>query len=396
MASITNNLGPRSHKRRELLTHVVATTPFPIMKQYGFTITKSYYKTLQSQPNQLHHKHNGSQWFHREQLQHFLMNHSVPAANEIRVHNGDRVAARVLTMSKRELHQQFQLEWGEISFTCFRKAIPPFYIKPRRKTDMCDHCAKGEREAKLLQQEQDQARRAILQQSVDFYHHHLARVKQQRQLYHSDLTNLQPGEMLLVIDFKENLKLRAPLEESRDFYSSQFRSVFGVMMVFNHNGNIRKKYIDFISESLSKDTVAAIDCLDLLLESADFKSISPRLIKFWCDCGGTFRSKAFLHYTLVHLPEKKIATEVNFFAEKHGKSDIDGHFSRISVALEEGTRYSAVSNTEELISMFKKHFTGTQTNADFIEYRFIPNRREYKSMHVPNVQDFYYFKVIFH
>lgn len=76
-------------------------------------------------------------------------------------------------------------------------------------------------------------------------------------------------------------------------------------------------------------------------------------ITMWCDCGPHFRNKEMLLYAFNLQQTRKIEVELQYFVEKHGKSDVDSWFSVVSRALEDWTKRDGVltDTTDQLIEV---------------------------------------------
>ena len=83
------------------------------------------------------------------------------------------------------------------------------------------------------------------------------------------MNNLKYQERILIIDFKENLKIGGgPREIPKEFYNKQPYSILGMYLIYcDKNNNIKKKYINYFSAILSHDGLFIKDCLSQLLTS---------------------------------------------------------------------------------------------------------------------------------
>ena len=67
------------------------------------------------------------------------------------------------------------------------------------------------------------------------------------------------------MDFKENLRLkRGYREKGFYFYDQPQRALFGVLCIYKEGETLKKKYINFVSEVLNKDSQYVMDCFSLL------------------------------------------------------------------------------------------------------------------------------------
>ena len=146
-----NNMGTRTHEKQLLLSALTKSFSYQQLKHNGLSISQKTYtnhKRAQYNPNttpttKLAHL--------KPKIEPFLIKHSSSASNETRTINKVKHPARILSLPRKQLHAMFVGENGYISMSSFRKCIPRYYIKAHRKTDMCDHCDKGEHDVVLLE-----------------------------------------------------------------------------------------------------------------------------------------------------------------------------------------------------------------------------------------------------
>ena len=73
-------------------------------------------------------------------------------------------------------------------------------------------------------------------------------------------------------------------------------------------------------------------------------------------------------YILLELPAKNYSTSQNFFAEYHGKSDIDGHFGLLQRVFNEYERKNDVTSIHVVAYCFWEFFFEAYTDAYFEIY----------------------------
>ena len=86
-------------------------------------------------------------------------------------------------------------------------------------------------------------------------------------------------------------------------------------------------YISYFSNLLSNDSLFSGDVLDEIVYSLNQRFTN---IHVFTDCGPHFRSKEFLYRVKDLSKRTNKVISLNFFAEYHGKSVVDGHFGRLS------------------------------------------------------------------
>lgn len=72
------------------------------------------------------------------------------------------------------------------------------------------------------------------------------------------------------------------------------------------------------------------------------------------DCGPHFRSKEFIHRVKKLACEKNMYISLNFFAENHGKSIVDGFFGRLSVMFKSIDHKYSIKDVEDLKLKFEE------------------------------------------
>lgn len=133
--------------------------------------------------------------------------------------------------------------------------------------------------------------------------------------------------------------------EGRTFYSRPQRTVFGATLLYREREGQRLKahYFDVVSAVLTHDSWITIQWLKEIFACDVWQQFKPlQQLHFWMDNGPAhFRTGVTFHYLVNHVAEdagvsKKLT--INYFAENHGKSICDCHFSMISKALNEWTK----------------------------------------------------------
>jgi hypothetical protein len=113
------------------------------------------------------------------------------------------------------------------------------------------------------------------------------------QQFKTDKQNLNDNEIIILMDFKENFRLnKGPRELGHNFFSQPQRSLFGMMIWYKENVDIKSKNLDFFSEVLNKDSQYVKDCFTLLEDMEWFQLLQVKKIRFWMDnCGAHFKTK---------------------------------------------------------------------------------------------------------
>lgn len=344
----------------------------------------------------------------------FLDQHSQPAACRTVKVTGVHVPARILQLTYSELHRSWQQQHSGVltSQSAFNAAIKSLRLyKPvsKRSTDMCDHCMEGRSHNAALDRQLLQHRstcvfaytirqQLLLLQSTSavpptlssvqsaaasspchchlestdvnatlallpvmcFYLHHRSIKQQVSSEYKRQQASLQPGHVLITMDYKENIKVNvAPDEASRVFYHQSQRTVLGFLLQYVNSTTQRlhNHYVDVISSSLTHDATFALECLHLVVQQHVLPQ-SLHTIHVWCDSGRHFRCSEFAAGVTCTLPTlhraHQLSTHLHYFAEKHGKSAVDGHFSLLSRWLKQAAAQQQILTTSELIRALER------------------------------------------
>jgi hypothetical protein len=152
---------------------------------------------------------------------------------------------------------------------------------------------------KRLERETDENNRADLELEIQRSYHHRLKKDSRREDFNTDKKNLKIGEALIVMDFKENLRLnRAPQELGRDFYNAPQRAVFGLVVWFRRGEDLVKQEVDIVSECLNKDSQFVRESVDILRNDLEFwQQLNIKSVNVWTDnCGSHFKTKEMMAY----------------------------------------------------------------------------------------------------
>lgn len=230
-------------------------------------------------------------------------------------------------------------------------------VKPRNRTDLCSICHQYE----LLQ---SQWRKSTvpgtlppnLDQERRKFEAHKARYLTQRQQYVSQRTSLAPREVLLVIDFKENIKY--PImkdQEGKDFYRQrQITCLSCVCYKRSYTGDMEETIFTFFSTCTKHNGSFTIHALEHLFQKSYFNDIT-RVI-WWSDGGPHFKNREvitkLLYTGFSQHPEMMVT--VNFFAPSHGKSSVDGIFGFFAHLLKDWLPKRGLQSIEQISSFFQR------------------------------------------
>lgn len=290
-----------------------------------------------------------------------------------------------LSENKHTLYYKFKQAFPKIklSKSSFYNYIPNYFKYSSKKTDQCDICEQGKKNLQKLFKLQTEIHKDCnektrylcisdlcsgfqkiesvvlekyenIQKNIQIYNSHKKHTQQQRKKYNNIVENLAEDSCVLVIDFKENLRLGGgPVETNKLFYSKSLCSVLGFVLIKKEKNKIEHSYYDFFSTNLSHDSLFVKQCFDLFLQQEEMKKFKD--INIWTDCGPHFLSKEFAQYALNDIPLKyQKNIEWNLFGEYHGKSVVDGHFGLLSRFFSEIEKQKNINCIDELIVELRK------------------------------------------
>ena len=265
-----------------------------------------------------------------------------------------------------------------ISISSFYKLIPNNIIKSKKQTDMCNICnlEKSLEKNKNHCLENNIEVPDIINRDLDSINQHKLFYNHQYKEYNEDINNLDANSCVVVIDFKENIKIGGgPIETNNCFYEKNPISLLGFAVVSKENNKIKYEYHDYLSEILSHDSLFSGKCLLNLLKKDRFKGIKN--LKVWSDNGNHFRSYEFLYYLFKEVPKIiKGSVKFNRFVECHGKSIVDGHFGVLSKLFKQKEKELYINDINELKRCFEEEeerkglFKSSINNSDVSQKAF--------------------------
>lgn len=245
-----------------------------------------------------------------------------------------------------------------------------------------------------------------LKQIAEQFEMHKNIVDQQRRSFNEKRIEIQPDELMIVVDFKENIRLGGGPEEcGQDYFTRQQCSVLGMAVVY-WNQVIKQpsvEYIDFFSDILSHDALFVSSCIGNVLHNfinRKFRNLNLKKVHFWNDTGRHFQCGELAHYLLKVVPvEYNIQVTWNFFGEHHGKSIVDGHFGMLSKLIKDIENWHQVRTMDDLIFLLrqkerqiKEPQVGEQVMWHFNNYDRISRPNIIELLQIKNMCDFYYFE----
>ena len=156
-----------------------------------------------------------------------------------------------------------------------------------------------------------------------------------RAKYNHDIDHILPHEMVMVMDYKQNLVVgHCADEEHWVFKHLSQRTCLNITVFFKFH----VFRFDVISDCLRHSSLFSKTALKKIMDEPPMqhaiKEYNINTIKIWSDNAKHFKSNKFLYCPLVELMHHKTylfhQISMNYFAPYHGKSDCDAHFGNIS------------------------------------------------------------------
>src|SRR5579871_5497428 len=165
--------------------------------------------------------------------------------------------ARYLNNSISNLYKKYKQDnlTKKISRSSFYNNILKEYKKAKKFTDLCPICEGHKKnmqywrslKSKLSIKTFQLININILKIEIKYSKYHKIFIDIQRAYFHTEIFNLKSQYNILLIDFKEDLKLRGSLNKlNQDFYNRKNYLVLGICLIYKDNNNkIKKEYNDF-------------------------------------------------------------------------------------------------------------------------------------------------------
>ncbi|CAF1001538.1 unnamed protein product [Brachionus calyciflorus] len=231
---------------------------------------------------------------------------------------------------------------------------------------------------------------------------HIDIAQRQRNVYNLNRKNLPDSTILIEIDWKQKIVIgMSPRQISREYRKQQQRTLLGFGIYHRDDNNLIKLInVDIIASFLSQKGKDVVSAFRFLRGQEMFKKIDKKKYIIWTDAGTHFRCADFLHYLFNELANEEIIVQYNIFAEKHGKSSRDQHFSVISNFIRQESFIRKLSCSQDIVDAIHKHQLLSNKNRenkklDLIEtYAFIIEPSSQKKGNIrciENINNYYNF-----
>ena len=256
-----------------------------------------------------------------------------------------------------DLFFKFKKENQNISESTFRYYLKNYFkIKNSNNyNDYCNTCYQHK----------------IHQLNDEFYQIHINNKVYQKEKFKTDIQNLKKNEILIVLDFKQNIKLGNNIQPTNEFYAPIEKSVLGFVIYSKQDNEIKKNIFHYFSDELVHDSNFVQDCFDDLIEKKNILNNITKMNLF-SDCGLHFRNKENIQYFYQLRKRLNIKIFINYFIEGHGKNIVDAQFRVLSSFIKDIRKKSGtkgVFTIDELILQLeeKKNQNEKYKNINYIK-----------------------------
>src|SRR5690606_26181882 len=108
-----------------------------------------------------------------------------------------------------------------------------------------------------------------LQKRVELYLKHKKSAEHQQTSLLKQKDNLQDNQAIIIIDFSANIILNkdANIDISREYYDNCQRTLFGVVMYWKEDGELKQHYFDIFSDYTTKNSYFVAKALDSIFNN---------------------------------------------------------------------------------------------------------------------------------
>ena len=355
----------------------------------------------------------------------------------------DVINVRYLQLPLVEANHNFKSNIKSISFSSFYKYIHTKFKKAHHDSDLCEYCNNHKRLSNqvikftdqnfndsfnhpfdmndLFQYYKDEFEKSENEGLKERLETIIKKIEHIKELdFHREMAHKQrivynemrkdnsylKENLLIELDYKQKLLIGlGPLSGS--YYKQRQISYlsFGVYvskpLLDDTGGFIKDEIIcynfDILSDYTTQDASTVIRAFKFLRNLERFKQIQGKIKNYtiWSDCGSHFRNETLVNYFFTELAEEGFCVNWNIFAEKHGKSQRDQHFSVVSGFLNK--EFKSLTTAQEVCDCIIKHQQISNNICDsyiFQTYCFVVNPQNKESFvirkrKIENMNDYY-------
>ena len=229
-------------------------------------------------------------------------------------------------------------------------------VQPRNRTDLCSICHRHELLQAQIRRRDGELSLQQSEQELKQYESHREKYLTQRARFIEDRSSLTPTQILLMIDYKENIKYPIDRDqEGRDWYCrKQITCLTCLCYKRRESGELEEFVYTFFSNCTKHTGAFTIYCLESLLKETIFDTVTQ--VIWWSDGGPHFKNREVIT-KLIHTGFENrghLSFSVNFFAPSHGKSAVDGIFGFFSHLLHDWLPRRGLKNIDQICTFFRR------------------------------------------
>ena len=353
--------------KKDFIEAIKQNYSFNKLKQLGFKLSKNVYYDIYQKKKEKRKKNIQDKI---EIIKKFLEKH-LKEDNEIYIKDESVI----------DLFFKFKKENQNISESTFRYYLKNYFkIKNSNNyNDYCNTCYQHK----------------VGKINSEFYQLHINNKIHQKEKFKNQIQNLKKNEQVVVLDFKQNIKLGNNIQPTDEFYAPIEKSVLGFVIYSKENNDIKKNIYHYFSDELTHDSNFVQDCFDDLIEKKII--LNPDSLYIYSDCGLHFRNKENIQYFYQLRKRLNNKIFINYFIEGHGKNIVDAQFRVLSSFIKDIRKKSGtkgVFTIDELILQLeeKKNQNEKYQNINYIKINIIKKIQKI-NFEIQNFLDFYYFEL---
>jgi hypothetical protein len=198
---------------------------------------------------------------------------------------------------------------------------------------------------------------------------HRKRAAGQRSAFEVQKKSLECDEVIILGDFKENIRLPLMRDSvGRDYFSSAPVTVLTFVVYLRLDGTVCKRVFTILSRCVTHNAAFVILSVQTLLKEKIFDKVN-RII-WWSDGGPHFRNK-FLLAALTHPSVrfgKFFVAHINFYEPHHGKSEVDSIFGFYARQLAQNLPKVGIRTVLQLKTFLMRVTARAQSPHTFFEF----------------------------
>ncbi|KAJ1447275.1 hypothetical protein M885DRAFT_501689 [Pelagophyceae sp. CCMP2097] len=177
-----------------------------------------------------------------------------------------------------------------------------------------------------------------MQAPVNKFAKHLKNWGHQTRRFEDRIATLEPGTLLLVMDFKEKTrKGKSVAELQMDYFGGEYLSLMGVVVFYVEDGVTKRKNIMICSADGNQDTDWAAKAMDIALPM--ILALAPEdgvVLEMWKDSGPHYHNNIFLNKLKLILEAQPKILRINdeYFEPGEAKSVADQFFACVGSEIE--------------------------------------------------------------